>query len=112
MCTGAHERGACSVLTSSTTPEPPQAPPPANALAELSLAHRRLSAKLDFTEQQLRSVTLELASSKQELGRVLKEKEHERALLNELRVGEEDREDEVAWERSERKRMEEQKKLW
>ncbi|EJT50787.1 hypothetical protein A1Q1_08045 [Trichosporon asahii var. asahii CBS 2479] len=99
------------VETLRTTPEPPQAPPPANALAELSLAHRRLSAKLDFTEQQLRSVTLELASSKQELGRVLKEKEHEKALLNELRVGEEDREEEVAWERGERKRMEEQKKL-
>lgn len=43
---------------------------------------------------------------------MLKEKEHEKALLNELRVGEEDREEEVAWERGERKRMEEQKKLW
>lgn len=95
-----------------TTPDPPNTAPPSNALAELSLAHRRLSAKLDFTEQQLSSATLELASTRQELGRIQKERDHERAQLVELRRIEDDREEEVAWERSERKRFEEQKKLW
>ncbi|BEI80161.1 hypothetical protein CcaverHIS002_0106900 [Cutaneotrichosporon cavernicola] len=94
-----------------TTPDPPQATPPSNALAELSLAHRRLSAKLDFTEQKLSASTLELASTQQELQRVQKRADGDRAALTELRRVEDDREEELEWERSERKRIEEQKKL-
>lgn len=94
-----------------TTPEPPTAALPSNALAELSLAHRRLSAKLDFTEQQLASASLELAHTRQELQRTVKERDHERAQVAELRRVEDDREEEIAWERSERRRFEEQKNL-
>lgn len=95
-----------------TTPDPPTTAPPSNALAELSLAHRRLSAKLDFTEQQLASCTLELASTRQELARTQRERDDDRTHLVELRRVEADREEELAWERSEKRRFEEQKKLW
>ncbi|KLT41010.1 hypothetical protein CC85DRAFT_223623, partial [Cutaneotrichosporon oleaginosum] len=94
-----------------TTPDPPQTTPPSNALAELSLAHRRLSAKLDLTEQQLSASALELASTQQELQKVQKRADSDRAALAELRRVEDDREEELEWERSERKRVEEQKKL-
>ncbi|GMK54577.1 hypothetical protein CspeluHIS016_0111630 [Cutaneotrichosporon spelunceum] len=94
-----------------TTADPPQATPPSNTLAELSLAHRRLSAKLDFTEQKLSASALELASTQQELQRVQKRADGDRAALAELRRVEDDREEELEWERSERKRIGEQKKL-
>jgi hypothetical protein len=100
-----------TTTNSSNIPDPPASTPPSKALAELSLAHRRLSAKLDFTEQQLASVSLELASVKQELARAQRERDGEHAMLVELRRVEEDREEEVQWERGERKRVEEQKKL-
>lgn len=56
-------------------------------------------------------MSLELASTKQELQRAQREREGERAVLVELRRIEEDREEECQFERSERKRIEEQKKL-
>jgi hypothetical protein len=81
-------------------------------LTELSLAHRRLSAKLDLTEGQLSSASLELASAKQEIARLGKERDSDRLALNELRRIEEDREEEIQREKSERRKAEEQKKLW
>ena len=101
-----------SLLISSSNPAPPPLQPQSTALTELSLAHRRLSAKLDLTESQLAAVTLELASAKQEIIRVNKEKDAEKAIVNELRRVEDDREEEIEWERAERRKAEEQKKLW
>ncbi|WVQ85886.1 hypothetical protein IAT38_008054 [Cryptococcus sp. DSM 104549] len=92
-------------------PALPPIPPTSTALTELSLAHRRLSSKLDLTEAQLASTRLELAAAQQEVQRLIREKESDRAVLNELRRVEEDREEEIEWERSERREAEEQKKL-
>ncbi|ORY35668.1 hypothetical protein BCR39DRAFT_511403 [Naematelia encephala] len=92
-------------------PAPPPIPPTSTALSELSLAHRRLSAKLDLTESQLASAQLELAAVKQEAQRLSKERDGQRATINELRRVEEDREEEIEWEKGERRRVEEQKKL-
>ncbi|WOO79476.1 uncharacterized protein LOC62_02G002998 [Vanrija pseudolonga] len=99
------------VDTLRSTPDPPVKPAPSNALAELSLAHRRLSAKLDFTEAQLAATALELSAAKQELHASHRAREKERAAALELERIEEDREDEIVWERNERRRIEEQKKL-
>ena len=82
------------------------------ALAELTLAHRRLSTKLDLTEQALKSTQLEMASCTQENTRLGKEREGDRAIINELRRGEEERMEELEWERGERKKAEELKRLW
>lgn len=82
------------------------------ALAELTLAHRRLSTKLDLTEQALKSTQLELASCTQENTRLGKEREGDRAIINELRRGEEERMEELEWERGERRKAEELKRLW
>ena len=103
---------AVRYLTHRSHPAPPQIQHHSTALTELSLAHRRLSAKLDLTEGQLSSATLELASAKQEIARLGKERESDRVALNELRRIEEDREEEIQWEKSERRKAEEQKKLW
>ncbi|KAK4688628.1 hypothetical protein P7C73_g1473, partial [Tremellales sp. Uapishka_1] len=92
-------------------PAPPSIPPVSTQLTELSLAHRRLSAKLDLTEEQLADAQLELAASRQDITRLVKEREGDRATINDLRRVEEDREEEVEWERGERRKMEEQKKL-
>jgi hypothetical protein len=97
---------------SSSNPAPPPLQSQSTALTELSLAHRRLSAKLDLTESQLGSTSLELANAQQEITRLNKEKEGERAVINDLRRIEEDREEEIEWERAERRKAEEQKKLW
>ncbi|EIW69818.1 hypothetical protein TREMEDRAFT_12156, partial [Tremella mesenterica DSM 1558] len=109
-------RQTCEVLKREveilrSNPIPPPTQPTSTALSELSLAHRRLSAKLDITESQLTAAQLELASAKQEIQRRTKEKEGDKAVINELRRIEEDREEEIEWERGERRRMEEQKKL-
>lgn len=100
------------LLTARAHPAPPPLQPQSTALTELSLAHRRLSAKLDLTESQLAAVTLELASAKQEIQRLGKEREADKATINELRRVEDDREEEIEWERAERRKAEEQKKLW
>jgi hypothetical protein len=71
-----------------------------------------LSAKLDLTETSLASASHELADAKAEILRLQKEKEADRAVLNDLRRIEEDREEEVDWERKEKKRAVEEKKLW
>jgi len=55
---------------------------------------------------------LELASCKQEISRLGKEREGDRAIINELRRGEEEREEEIAWERGERRKAEELNRLW
>lgn len=55
---------------------------------------------------------LELAGVKQERQRLYKEREGDRATINELRRVEEDRDEEMEWERGERRKLEEQKKLW
>jgi len=81
-------------------------------LTELSLAHRRLSAKLDLTESQLSAQSLELASAQQEIARFTKDREGDRATINDLRRIEEDREEEIEWEKAARQKAEEQKKLW
>ncbi|WRT70544.1 uncharacterized protein IL334_007542 [Kwoniella shivajii] len=94
-----------------SNPLPPAPAPSSNSLTELSLAHRRLSSKLDLTESELSSIHLELAKSQQEIQRLNKEREGDRAIINELRRIEDDREEELEWERGERKRIEEQKKL-
>ncbi|RXK41776.1 hypothetical protein M231_01011 [Tremella mesenterica] len=109
-------RQTCEVLKREievlrSNPIPPPTQPTSTALSELSLAHRRLSAKLDLTESQLTAAQLELASAKQEIQRRTKEREGDKAVINELRRIEEDREEEIEWERGERRRMEEQKKL-
>lgn len=57
------------------------------------------------------SVTLELAAARHELGRTQKERDSERAALLDLKRVDEDREEEVAWEKAQRRRVEEQKKL-
>lgn len=95
-----------------THPLPPTQPPTSTALAELTLAHRRLSTKLDLTEQALSSCQLELASCKQEIGRLNKEREGDRATINELRRGDEEKVEELEWERGERRKAEELKRLW
>jgi hypothetical protein len=41
-----------------------------------------------------------------------KEREGDRAIINELRRGDEEREEEIAWERGERRKAEELKRLW
>lgn len=92
--------------------ESPPVDPPSTQLAELTLAHRRLSSKLDLTETALASAANELADAKAEILRLQKEKEADRAALNDLRRIEEDREEEVDWERREKKRAVEEKKLW
>lgn len=93
-------------------PEPPLLKPDSTALSELSLAHRRLSAKLDITEESFSASKLELAAARQEIGRLGKERERDRAQINEFRRVEEEREEELVWERGERRKAEEQKKLW
>jgi hypothetical protein len=93
-------------------PAPPILKPDSTALSELSLAHRRLSAKLDITETSLLGCKLELAAARQELERMGKEREGDRASINEFRRVEEEREEELVWERGERRKAEEQKKLW
>ncbi|WVW81005.1 hypothetical protein I302_102996 [Kwoniella bestiolae CBS 10118] len=92
-------------------PLPPTPLPTSNALTELSLAHRRLSSKLDLTETELSSTKLELSKLQLELQRVNKERDGDRAIINELRRTEEDREEELEWEKGERKKAEEMKKL-
>ncbi|OWZ55346.1 hypothetical protein C361_00768 [Cryptococcus neoformans Tu259-1] len=92
-------------------PAPPPIPPTSTALTELSLAHRRLSSKLDFAESQLAENSLQLAQAQQEIQRLLKEREGDRAVINELQRVEDEREEEIEWERSERRKVEEQKKL-
>lgn len=92
-------------------PAPPPIPPTSTALTELSLAHRRLSSKLDFAESQLAENSLQLAHAQQEIQRLIKEMEGDRAVINELRRVEDEREEEIEWERSERRKVEEQKKL-
>ena len=82
------------------------------ALSELSLAHRRLSAKMDATEASLQSSQLELAAAKQEIQRLTREREEDRGKLNELRRREGEWEEEMLWERTEKRKAEEQKKLW
>lgn len=71
-----------------------------------------MSSKLDLTETALASAANELADAKAEILRLQKEKEADRAALNDLRRIEEDREEEVDWERREKKRAVEEKKLW
>ncbi|OCF43652.1 hypothetical protein I317_02544 [Kwoniella heveanensis CBS 569] len=92
-------------------PAPPPLAPTSTALTQLSLAHRRLSSKLDLTESQLASVSLDLSKAQQEVQRLTREREGDRAVLNELRRIEEDREEELEWEKGERRKAEEQKKL-
>lgn len=92
-------------------PAPPQLKPDSTTLSELSLAHRRLSAKLDVTEESLSACKLELASARQETTRLDKEREADRAAINEFRRVEDEREEELVWERGERRTAEEQKKL-
>lgn len=105
-------RGA--TLPPSTSPNGAngEAGPSKGALAELSLAHRRLSAKLDLTEQKLGSTLLELAGERHEVVRLSKAREEDRAVINELRRREGEWEEELSWERGEKRRAEEQKKLW
>jgi hypothetical protein len=67
---------------------------------------------LDLTEQQLHASQLELAATKQEVGRLGRERENQRGVVNDLRRVEEDWEEEIEWERGERRRVEEQKRLW
>ena len=93
-------------------PAPPASPLTSTALSELSLAHRRLSAKLDLTEFALESSQLELVASKQEAQRLNEACELRQASLNELRRVEDEREEEIEWERGERRKAVEQKKLW
>ena len=93
-------------------PAPPPTPPTSTALSELSLAHRRLSSKLDLTESALSAAQLELASAKQENQRLYRERDGDRAIINDLRRIEEDREEEISWEKGERRKAEEMKRLW
>lgn len=92
-------------------PSAPLLKPDSTTLAELSLAHRRLSAKLDITEGSLSATKLELAAARQEISRLGREREGDRAAINEFRRVEEEREEELVWERGERRKAEEQKKL-
>ncbi|WVO17567.1 hypothetical protein L204_105264 [Cryptococcus depauperatus] len=92
-------------------PLPSPMPPASTVLSEMSLAHRRLSSKLDFTESQLSSTALQLAQAQQDVQRLTREREGDRAVINELKRVEDEKEEEVEWERYERKRIEEQKKL-
>jgi DNA repair exonuclease SbcCD ATPase subunit len=105
-----------ATLRSTPVPPPPSPHEPngtsGTALSELSLAHRRLSAKMDATEQNLHSSQLELASAKQEIQRLTQEREDDRAKLNELRRREGEWEEEMLWEKTEKRKAEEQKKLW
>jgi chromosome segregation ATPase len=107
-----YAKGRRAELINRTHPLPPTQPPTSTALAELTLAHRRLSTKLDLTEQALSSAQLELASCTQEIGRLNREREGDRAIINELRRGDEEREEEIAWERGERRKAEALKRLW
>lgn len=108
------------VDTLRSTPVPPPATPNevnggnggSTALSELSLAHRRLSAKMDATEANLQSSQLELAAAKQEVSRLIREREDDNAKLNELRRREGEWEEELLWEKTEKRKAEEQKKLW
>ncbi|ORX41163.1 hypothetical protein BD324DRAFT_654716 [Kockovaella imperatae] len=92
-------------------PAPVPIPPSSTALTELSLAHRRLSAKLDLTEAALGSTQLELAASKQEIQRLVRDRDADLRALNEVRRVELEKEEALEWERGERRRVEEQKKL-
>ncbi|WVF68027.1 hypothetical protein IAT40_002789 [Kwoniella sp. CBS 6097] len=99
------------VDTLRNNPAPPPLAPTSTALTQLSLAHRRLSSKLDLTESQLASVSLDFSKAQQEVQRLTREREGDRAVLNELKRIEEDREEELEWEKGERRKAEEQKKL-
>jgi len=99
-------------LTIRQYPAPPATQPQSTALTELSLAHRRLSAKMDLTVSQLSAQSLELASARQEIARLTKEREGDRGIINDFRMIEEDREEEIEWEKAARRKAEEQKKLW
>lgn len=80
-------------------------------MTQLSLAHRRLSTKLDLTESSLAQAQLELAQRRQEVVRLKKERDGERASVVELRRRSEEWEEELAWEKSARRKAEEEKKL-
>ena len=67
---------------------------------------------MDATEQNLQSSQLELAAARQEIQRLTLEKEDDRAKLNELRRREGEWEEEMLWEKTEKRKAEEQKKLW
>ncbi|WWC92135.1 uncharacterized protein L201_007089 [Kwoniella dendrophila CBS 6074] len=82
-----------------------------NALTELSLAHRRLSSKLDLTENELSITKLDYNKLKIDFEKLKKEREGDRSVINELKRIEDDREEELEWEKGERKKLEEQKKL-
>lgn len=41
-----------------------------------------------------------------------REREGDRAIINDLRRVDEDRDEEIEWEKGERRKVEEQKKLW
>lgn len=92
-------------------PPPPRSAPQSDALTQLSLAHRRLSTKLDLTESTLAGAQLELAQTRQEVVRLKKERDGERATVVELRRRSEEWEDEMAWEKGARREAEEEKKL-
>jgi hypothetical protein len=53
-----------------------------------------------------------LAAARQEIGRLGTERERDRAQINEYRRAKEEREEELVWERGERKKAEQQKQLW
>jgi len=65
-----------------------------------------------LTEGQLAASQLELATVKQDLHRLNREREGDRAIINDLRRVDEDRDEEIEWEKGERRKVEEQKKLW
>ncbi|ODN82765.1 hypothetical protein L202_01043 [Cryptococcus amylolentus CBS 6039] len=81
------------------------------ALTELSLAHRRLSSKLDLTESRLLSTSSDLASAKHALQRIVLEREEERRVLSEVKRVEWEKEEEVEWEKGERGKAEGQLRL-
>ncbi|WVQ70629.1 hypothetical protein IAR50_000149 [Cryptococcus sp. DSM 104548] len=92
-------------------PPLPPVQPGSQALTELSLAHRRLSSKLDLTETRLLSTSSDLASAKHALQRLVLEREEERRVMSEVKRVEWEKEEEVEWEKGERGKLEGQVKL-
>ncbi|KAJ9119240.1 hypothetical protein QFC22_003732 [Naganishia vaughanmartiniae] len=83
-----------------------------NALSELTLAHRRLSSKLDITEDALHSANSSASQLELENERLQFEMEEKDVLAGKWKVRFEEVTDEVEKEKLERKKVEEELRIW
>lgn len=85
---------------------------PNNALSELSLAHRRLCAKMDASEESLHHANTSLSQADLENERIKREMKEMHALGGQWRRRIEEERENVETERLARRKMEEELKIW